>query len=156
MLRALTFSAVMLVSTVSGAVDFRWTRGFGQGTIEAIIRNGNKASVNIYCPSGQADSTPGMFIETGKVNPKPKERVAVQIVVDGKNYPFDLEETQLLASTGGSRTALDSLVRALIDAKQKSFTVEFPKQRVVERFSLSGARRALADGKDSILDDCPP
>jgi hypothetical protein len=107
MRRALIFSAAALIGTVAFAVDFRWTRGFGQGTTEAIIRNGNKASVNIYCPAGQADSTPGMFIETGKVNPKPKEQVAMQIVVDGKNFPFDLEETQFLASAGGSRTALD-------------------------------------------------
>ena len=46
--------------------DHRWTTAFAQGTIENIIRNEHGSSLNIYRPSGQIPTTPGMFIESRK------------------------------------------------------------------------------------------
>lgn len=64
---------------------------------EAIIRNANDSSLNIYCPSGQVETVPGMFIESAKVKPKVGEQIIVQMTVDGKNHPFYLQETQFQA-----------------------------------------------------------
>ena len=75
---------LMLSGAYAHAVDFRWTLGFAQGTLEAIIRNAGESSVNIYCPSGQNDTTPGMFIDSARVKPKAKEQVTVQIIVDAE------------------------------------------------------------------------
>jgi hypothetical protein len=146
-------SFVLLICTMADtfAVDYRWTRGFAMGTDEAIIRNASGASLNIYCPSGQTDTTPGMFIETNKVRFKKGEQVLVQIVVDGKNHPFNFDEVQYIAGGRSFRLALDRLVDALKEAKAKSFVVEFPKQRVAERFSLLNVKDAIGD----ILSGCP-
>ncbi len=95
-----------------------------------------------------------MFISSKKVKPEAKERVTVQIIVDGKNYPFDLEEIQFQASTRSGLQDLAGLVDALAVSRQKSFTVEFPKYDIVETFSLRNARTSLGRGKDSVLVGC--
>src|SRR5215211_1073141 len=106
-----------LWATTAHAVDYRWTRGFAMGTHEAIIRNAGDASLNIYCPSGQVDKTPGIFIETRKLPLKLKEKVLVQMVVDGKNHPFYFEGDHYLAAGRAFRQSLDELVSALNKAK---------------------------------------
>ncbi len=47
----------LLTIQPSAAVDYRWTKGFGQETFEAIIDNASGASLNIYCRSGQEYTT---------------------------------------------------------------------------------------------------
>lgn len=137
----------------ASAKDYRWTLGYGQGTTEAIIRNERDASVNIFCPAGQAEATPGMFIETKAITFKAGEKVAVQIVVDGKNHAFDFEEIEFKAQGPAKRGALSELVDALTRSKGKSFVVEFPKLGKSEQFSLLGARKAMTSAKD-FLDGC--
>ena len=152
----LVFALVLTLamSSAAHAVDFRWRLAFAQGTFEAIVDNGNDASVNIYCPSGQQDPTPAMFIKSKKVKAVAKEQVAIQIVVDGESYPFWLDEIQFLANSNRAMLDLQSLVYALATSKKKSFTVEFPKYKVSEKFSLLDARKSLRNGKKSILADC--
>lgn len=152
-MRALLAVVGLLAASQALAVDYRWTTGFAQGTVEAIIRNAKDSSVNIYCPSGQAETTPGMFIQVGRVNPKPKEQVTVQVIVDGENYPFILEEIQFQASGRANRNSLYSLVDALAKSKGKTFKVEFPKFGIAETFSLLDARKAFKSAKD-FLEGC--
>jgi len=73
------------------------------------------------------------------------------MVVDGKNHPFYFEGDHYLAAGRAFRQSLDELVSALNKAKLRSFAVEFPKQRVAERFSLLNVRDAVGD----ILSGCP-
>jgi hypothetical protein len=145
---------VILLSIPAHAVDYRWTQGFGQGTLEAIIRNANGSSVNIYCPAGQEDTTPGIFIEASKVRPKAGERVDVQIVVDRNSHAFSLEESQFRAEGRANKESLAVLVTALRTSKSRSFVVEFPASRISERFSLLDARKALGTKRNEILDGC--
>jgi hypothetical protein len=135
------------------AKDYRWTLGYGQGTTEAIIRNGRDASVNIFCPAGQAETTPGMFIETKAISFKAGEKVAVQIVIDGKSHAFDFEEIEFKAQGAAKHGALSALIDALTKSKGKSFAVEFPKLGKSEQFSLLGARKAMTSAKE-FLDGC--
>jgi hypothetical protein len=145
-------TAVAIQTPTASAAE-RWTVAFAQGTTEAIIRNGPGASVNIYCPSGQADPTPGMFVEVKKVSPKAGEKVAVRFVVDGKAYPFEIDEIQFLAKTDSQKSDLSALIEALTRSKGKSFAVEFPKLGISERFSLAGAKKAMTSAKE-LLDGC--
>jgi hypothetical protein len=93
----LTCALLAALTLPASAKDFRWTNGYGQGTTEAIIRNASGASVNIYCPAGQAETTPGMFIETKTISFKAGEQAAVQFVVDGRTLAFDFQEIQFEA-----------------------------------------------------------
>src|SRR5262245_2394843 len=138
-------AALMLSALVSPAwaVDYRWTSAFAQGTVENIIRNEHGSSVNIYCPLGQTDTTPGFFVEVDKVRPRAGETVDVQIIIDRKNHPFSLDENQFKAAGRANMNALHALIDALVQSKGRSFVVEFPKFGTSERFSLLDARRAF-------------
>ena len=149
----LACSVLAALMTQASAANYRWTVAFAQGTTEAIIRNEHGSDVNIYCPSGQADPTPGMFIEVKNVSPKAGEKVAVQFVVDGKVHSFEMDEIQFLAKGPEQASALSALIDALTTSKSKSFAVEFPKLGVSERFSLLGARKAMTSAKE-FLDGC--
>jgi hypothetical protein len=150
----LAILCVAIGATSAWAANDRWTTGFGQGTFEAIIRNSNRSSVNLYCPEGQEDTTPGMFIEVKRVQPAAKEKVTVQIIVDGVIHEFLMDEIQFRPDTKTDWSNYYALAGALTASGQKSFVVKFPKYNVEETFSLNGARKALGLGKNSILEDC--
>ena len=142
-MRFLTALVFLCAAAQAETSAFRWTVGFAQGTIEAIIRNEFDSSVNLYCPSGQLDPTPGMFIDVDKIRPRPGERIAVQIIVDGENHAFYLEENQFKAGGRANLQSFHRLVDALAASKGKTFAVEFPKFGMSERFSLFGAPKAV-------------
>lgn len=143
-----------LAATPAMSVDYRWTVGYNQGTSEAIIRNSNDSNVNIYCPSGQEDKTPGMYVQASSIKPAYNEQVTVQIVVDGKNYPFYLREIEFKPASRQDWWDFKALIKALALSKQKSFVVEFPKYNKSETFSLLDARKVLRLGKNGILWGC--
>ena len=150
----LAIISLTFVASTAFAVDFRWTSGFGQGTLEANIANGNDSSINIFCPEWQTDTTPGMFIHVKRIDPQRDELVTVQIIVDGKNYPFYLKEIEFKAVTRADKWGFRELVSALASSKQKSFIVEFPKYNTSEIFSLLDARKAIGLGKHSMMKGC--
>jgi hypothetical protein len=150
----LSVLALILSGSTALAVDFRWTRGYGQGTLEGNIRNGNNSMFTIYCPAGSEDKTPGMFITVERIKPEPKESVTVQIIVDGKNYPFGLNGSWFEATGRQNQWSFRDLVQALAASKQKSFDVEFPKYNTKETFSLLDVRKVLGSGKKTIIREC--
>lgn len=156
MKRLMLAAALAALAVDAQAVDYRWTQGFAQGTTEAIIQNASGSSVNVYCPSGQPDHTPGMFVQVKDIRPAAREQVTVQIIVDGRNYPFDLDGQQFLASTRIGMQTFQALVAALAASRARAFTVEFPKYNLVETFSLADAGRALGKGRTSIMKGCVP
>jgi len=135
-------TALLCAAAFAETSAFRWTVGYAQGTIEAIIRNEFGSSVNLYCPSGQEDPTPGMFIKVDKIRPRAGERITVQIVVDDENHAFDLAEIQFIASGRANLLSFQRLVDDLAASKGRTFAVEFPKFGMGERFSLLGASKA--------------
>ena len=94
----------LAIGASAQAATFRWTTGYGQGTVEAIIRNAQGADLNIYCPWGE---TPGMFFKSKTVKPAAKQMVDVAIVVDGKSHPFRFAEIQFQAKDAASRSPFD-------------------------------------------------
>lgn len=146
---------VMLTTVPTAqAVDFRWTQEFAQGTAIASIRNENGSTLNLSCPSGQLDTTPTLGIETPKLSARASQGVYVQIVVDGKNHPFTLDNFVFKGAGRANHQALDSLAGTLAASKGRDFTVEFPAQGVIERFSLLNARQTIGLGATSILAGC--
>jgi hypothetical protein len=150
----LSILAFVLTASTAMAVDYRWTSSYDQGTLEATISNRNDSSVAIYCPEGQEDTAPGMFLEVKRIKPQRGESVTVQIVVDGDSYAFELNEIQFTASSRAEKLRFFALVDALVASKQKLFVVEFPKYDTSETFSLLDARKSLGQGKNSILRSC--
>ena len=146
--------SLILAAPAALAVDYRWTLSFEQGTLEAIIQNGNNSSLNIFCPEGQEDTTPGMILEVKGINPKLNEEVLVQFVVDGQSFPFNFNEIKFDANSRANKWAFRAFVLALTGSKQKSFVAEFPKYKTSETFSLLDARKSLGVGKDSMLQGC--
>jgi len=144
---------VAALTTSATANDLRWTDGYGQGTTTAVVYNAGGASVNIFCPLGQTDTTPGIFIETKTVRFKAGDKAAVQFVVDGKAYAFDFNEIRFKAKGADKRKTLSSLIDALVNSKGKSFTMEFPQLGKSEQFSTLGAKKAMTSGKQ-FLDGC--
>jgi len=139
--------SILLVFTAfagtAPASDHHWTIAFAQGTFEAIIRNETGASLNIYCPSGQTDTIPGMFLESKKLHPRKGEQIEVQINVDARKYPFRFDEIQFRATGKEGVTALSSLIESLVKSKRKTFTVEFSPSGNSETFSVRGAKKAF-------------
>jgi hypothetical protein len=123
----LSILSFVLAASTAMAVDYRWTSSYDQGTLEATIRNRNASNVVIYCPEGQEDTTPGMFLEVKRIRPQRGEAVTVQIVVDGDSFRFELNEIQFTAGSRAEKWRFFALVDALVASKQKSFVVEFPK-----------------------------
>lgn len=152
--RPVLLALCVVCSNPAMAVDHRWGSSFAQGTVEAIVKNLGGASVNIYCPSGQVDTPPGIFLRSSKLKTVPGQSMDVQFVVDGNNYPFSFTEGHLKAETRIDKQGLWSPVAALRTSKAKQFTVEWPKQRVSEAFPLSNASDALSDGKKPFVDVC--
>ena len=150
----LSLLSLVLGASTALAVDYRWTVGYDQGTLEATVDNRNDSSFEIYCPQGQTDTTPGMFIIVKGIEPKAGEKVLVQIVIDGTSHPFELDEIQFLANSRTAKWQFRDLVLSLASSRQKSFVVEFPKYDTSETFSLLDAKKALGIGKESILEGC--
>ena len=130
-------------ASTASASDHHWTMAFAQGTFEAIIRNETGASLNIYCPSGQTDATPGMFLESKKLHPRKGEQIEVQIIVGARKYPFRFDEIQFRATGQEGVTALSSLIEGLVKSNRKTFTVEFSPSGNSEIFSVRGAKKAF-------------
>ena len=80
--------------------------------------------------------------------------MTVQIIVDGKNYPFYLDEIEFKATTSIGKREFHELVNALASSKRKSFVIEFPKYDKAETFSLLDARKSLGIGKQSTIREC--
>jgi hypothetical protein len=150
----LSILSFVLTASTAIAVDYRWTSSYDQGTLEATIWNRHASNIVIYCPEGQEDTTPGMFLEVKRIKPQRGESVTVQIVADGDSFPFELNEIQFTASSRAEKWRFFALVDVLVASKQKSFVVEFPKYDTSETFSLLDARKSLGQGKSSILSGC--
>lgn len=146
---------LLLGTTSSFAVDFRWSSEVNRGTSNAMVANANRMMFNIYC-AGADDQRAGLSIEGKRIDPSSKEPVDVQILVDGKNYPFTLEFGSYAANGRMSFMALSSLVDALAVSKNKSFVVEFPASKASETFSLLDAKKMLGGNRNSILGPCDP
>lgn len=146
-------AVISLISTAAFAASDRWALSYDQGTMEAIVSNRHGASLNIYCPSGQAAHVPGMFIEAAGLRPKAGEKVDVQIVVDGKNNAFSFDEVQFVAAEPAGLKDLDLLIDELAKSKSSSFIMNVPKFSVSESLSTAGARKALKSAR-SFLDGC--
>lgn len=146
--------ALALSATAAQAVDYRWTQGYGQGTLEAAIVNKAKDELRIYCASGQQNRPVGMFLTIAGRPTSAPGKVYVQFVVDGKNHPFTFEQGRYNASGRGFYGNLHAFVEALVRSKSPSFAVELPEEDITRSLSLLNAADALGTPPDLIIKDC--
>ncbi|AWN46679.1 hypothetical protein DK419_10440 [Methylobacterium terrae] len=154
MLKLVATIAFVLSATAAQAVEYRWTDGFGQGTLEAKIVSRSKDELLIYCGSGQEARPVGMFFTIGGKQYRRSERTYVQFVVDGKNHPFEFAETRYDASGRGFYGNLSRFVAALARSKSQTFLFEVPEENISRSLSLLNAADALGRSPDSIIDGC--
>jgi hypothetical protein len=136
-------------------VDFRWTGGFGQGTLVAQIRNQAGSVVHFSCnqSGGAGAGDLGLMVEIrGRAITGAK---TYQFVIDGKNHPVVLEDGWLVARARFEVNALMLIADALVGSKAAAFVVEVPEAGASERFSLLNVRDALGRAHGKTLADCP-
>lgn len=91
-----------------------------------------------------------MFITVARIKP---QMVTVQIMVDGKNHPFLLEESQFKAAGRQNQWDFRELVKA--QATQTEILCRrVPKYQTQERFSLPDVRNTLGSAKKTMIRDC--
>lgn len=149
-------SALVLaaLSTPALAVDYRWTVGTGQGTVEAGIRNRGGGRFTIFCAAGQPDRGAGIMLDGPAGTGEKGKPVDVQVVVDGKSHAFAVTDGYGPVAARGARLDLANLSRALLASRAKRFTVEYPGLGRAENFSLLGVRDALAERGGTIVAPC--
>ena len=144
----------ILIASPALAVDDRWTSGTGQGTVEASIRSRTGSTFRVFCGSGTTDRQMGIVLE-GLATTVPKGRpLDVQIIVDGKNFPFALTDGYGLVSARSSRFDLEAMAKAMLASKATSFTIEYPSLDKSETFSLADVADALSDRGGTIVTPC--
>ena len=89
-----------------------------------------------------------MFIDK-KVSPRAKEKLDVQIVVDGKSNAFIFDGIQFQAVGQANRNALSSLIDALVKSKSRSFVVEVK----LESRSTLNARKVFTSAREFLDGD---
>ncbi len=144
----------ILMASPALAIDYRWTSGTGQGTVEASIRNRTGSTFRVFCGSGTDDRQMGILLE-GLATTAPKGRpLDVQVVVDGKNFPFAVTDGYGVVSARSSRFDLEAMAKAMLASKATSFTIEYPSLDKSETFPLGDVADALSDRGGTIVTPC--
>ena len=139
--------AVMIATPQVASAAYRWVpnSGSNQGVLEAIIKNNSDAEFVIYC-AAEVDPkfrprVSGMMLSSRKL--KSLGFNQMQIIVGGTSYPFVFSNGSYENDSLSGSVIFHSLVRALMNSKGKTFTIEVPKEGVSEEFSLADARKVL-------------
>ncbi|MCQ9616353.1 SH3 domain-containing protein [Paenalcaligenes niemegkensis] len=73
------------------AATYEWSSGYGQGTTEYHVDDGNGNSLAIWCPHGRAKSASAQMITRGFDYNSPKDSIEIKFVIDGVEFddPFN-------------------------------------------------------------------
>ena len=73
------------------AATYEWSSGYGQGTTEYHVDDGNGNSLAIWCPHGSAKSASAQMITRGFYYNSPKDTIEMSFVIDGVEFddPFN-------------------------------------------------------------------
>lgn len=151
---ALPTALAILTASPALAVEYRWTSGTGQGSVEASIRNRTGSTLRVFCGSGTGERRAGIILEgLARTAPKGKS-LDVQVVVDGKNYPFSVMDGYGPVAARAGRFALEDMAKAMLASRAKRFTVEYPTLDKSETFSLGNVGDALRERRFTIVTPC--
>lgn len=156
MRRAGALLALALAALPAGAQErapFRWTSGYGQGTLEAMIRGPGDSSIAFACPGARPDRAPSLSVQVrGAV---PRGAAMLQIAVDGRRVPVALQDGFASGAGPGSAREVVRAADALVASRARSFIAEIPEISWRQEFSLRGIREALGTRPGrTILADC--
>lgn len=143
-----------LTASPALAVEYRWTSGTGQGTVEASIRNRTGSTFRVFCGSGTDERRAGIILEGLARTAPTGKALDVQVVVDGKNYPFSITDGYGPVAARAGRFALEEMAKAMLASRVKRFTVEYPALDKSETFSLGNVGDALRERGSTIVTPC--
>jgi hypothetical protein len=140
-------------------VNYRWASEFHHGVDYDSIRSADGTELTLYC--GAADmGQSGLILYAKGVSFKGLH--LFQFVIDGKNYPFEVDDGRIAFPAINDDTpmsitrpyyAFNEMVQALIKSKSPSFMVEVPDKQRSWKFSLLNIKdTSLRTGKTF----CPP
>lgn len=122
-------------------ITYRWSTGYGQGVLQAMIRSNDQSYVAFNCSNGEFQQGPTISVEAhGRSMDGPK---TLQLVIDGQNYPMSLLNGVVNGNQRGSGV-LES-ARALTMSSAPSFTAEIPELNWRQEFPLANARDVLLE-----------
>ncbi|GEO97648.1 hypothetical protein [Methylobacterium haplocladii] len=143
-----------LAATPAAAVDYRWVVGTGQGSVEASIRNKAGGNFIVFCGSGTDERRSGIILEGIADTASKGKPLDVQVVIDGKSFPFSVTDGYGPVAARGDRLMLQNLAQALSASRLAEFTIEYPSLDKSERYSLLSVRDALKEKKGTIVTPC--
>lgn len=151
---ALPTALAILTASPALAVEYRWTSGTGQGSVEASIRNRTGSTFRVFCASGTDERRAGIILEgLARTTPTSKP-LDVQVVVDGKNYPFSVTDGYGPVAARAGRFTLEGMAKAMLASRSKRFTIEYPALDKSETFSLGNVGDALRERRSTIVTPC--
>jgi hypothetical protein len=165
--KAVTAAALagpVIFAAPSGAhseVNYRWATAAGRGGIvHDSIRSADGTELTFYCGAADMGQRGLMFHPKGEDKLAPvslKGRLLFQFVIDGKNYPFEVDDGMIAFPDINNDTpmsvarpyyAFNEMVQALIKSKSRSFVVEVPDKQRSWKFSLLNIQdTSLGTGK---------
>jgi hypothetical protein len=127
---------------VRSDVNYRWASEFHHGITYDSIRSADGAELTLYCGAANMGES-GLMFDAKGVSLKGSH--LFQFVIDGKNYPFEIEDAmvrfpKITEDTPMSITkpnySFNEIIRNLLKSKLSYFVIEVPDKRRSWRFSL--------------------
>lgn len=129
-----------------------WTSGFGQGVIEANVRNNNGAQLSVACPVGSEIVKPGFNLEVARKGPATQtESLEAVIEIDGEPNVWSFYRRltgpgdPVAYGADAINFRAEAEHKAIVAAMRRgrSVTIYIPPERVRETFTLAGSGAAL-------------
>lgn len=127
-------SLLPVMAQASGSQD-TWTRGWGQGVSEFVIKGKGQSQLSLSCEDYGSQSATVIFTDASGHQVSMDEDKSLQVSIDGR-APIDISESE--SRVGGNNLAL--AWAQLRKGKQVSVTGDGVKSAT---FTLSGATKVL-------------
>lgn len=81
---------ILLLATSAQAGTYEWTSGWGMGTSEHLVDDGNSNDLNISCPDYEEDGHVRAYATINGKQYSSNDQPGFDVIVDGKTYsnPF--------------------------------------------------------------------
>jgi len=122
-------------------VTYRWSSGYGQGVLQAMIRSPDQSYVAFNCSNAEFQQGPTISVEAhGRSMDGQK---TLQLVVDGRNHTMGLLNGVVNGNARGS--GVIEAAQAISTSTAPTFVAEIPELGWRQEFPLANARDVLRE-----------
>ncbi len=158
MTRRVTALALLTVLTASAASaqdrgpPRRWFTGFGQGVLEATVRNNTGGELRFSCLAGSEAIKPSiaLTIRTSAEAIEPAENLNAVFDVDGRPFEWAFQREQgadgeIVYDSEAFNDAAENSMAEIVESLRRghALTIHVPDDRVRQTFTLAGSSAAL-------------